>query len=240
MRPYLRKASHAAIFLGVYTFCSVWLMPLMAASAGQAPLPCRASEDRPLAAANWMYCAFNRNYVDRRMATLAEELAKELKRDFPGTTTLYLDGSFPAVFPFGRGLPLAPHLSHGDGLKLDIAYFYETLDGAYAPYQLRSPIGYWGPEEPEAGDSSPCSNIPWLAHSETKFLSPNSANLSLEKRRTAAALRWLGEKGPAYGVEKVFIEPYLAKRLGVSSPIIAFQGCWAARHDDHIHVQIRR
>jgi hypothetical protein len=39
-------------------------------------------------------------------------------------------------------------------------------------------------------------------------------------------------------VERVFIEPYLAKRLGVSSPRLRFQGCGAARHDDHVHVEI--
>jgi hypothetical protein len=41
-------------------------------------------------------------------------------------------------------------------------------------------------------------------------------------------------------VERVFIEPYLAARLGVASPVLGFQGCRAARHDDHIHVQIKR
>jgi hypothetical protein len=29
-------------------------------------------------------------------------------------------------------------------------------------------------------------------------------------------------------------------RLGVSSPLLGFQGCRAARHDDHIHIQIKR
>jgi hypothetical protein len=27
--------------------------------------------------------------------------------------------------------------------------------------------------------------------------------------------------------------------LGVSSPLLGFQGCRAARHDDHIHIQIK-
>lgn len=61
----------------------------------------------------------------------------------------------------------------------------------------------------------------------------------LDAERTRAVLRWLVTEGRAHGVERVFIEPYLAARLGVSSPMLGFQGCRAARHDDHIHVQIR-
>jgi hypothetical protein len=37
----------------------------------------------------------------------------------------------------------------------------------------------------------------------------------------------------------VFVEPYLAARLGVTAPAIRFQGCRAARHDDHIHFQVK-
>jgi hypothetical protein len=61
----------------------------------------------------------------------------------------------------------------------------------------------------------------------------------LDQERTGAALRWLATEGQALGVERIFIEPYLAARLGVSSPLLGFQGCRAARHDDHIHIQIR-
>jgi hypothetical protein len=62
----------------------------------------------------------------------------------------------------------------------------------------------------------------------------------LDTERTRAALRWLTTEGPGAGIERIFIEPYLAVRLGVSSPLLGFQGCRAARHDDHIHIQIKR
>jgi hypothetical protein len=39
-------------------------------------------------------------------------------------------------------------------------------------------------------------------------------------------------------VGKVFVEPPPATRLGVAGPKIRFQDCRAARHDDHIHVQL--
>jgi hypothetical protein len=61
--------------------------------------------------------------------------------------------------------------------------------------------------------------------------------MPLEPERTRHALRWLASEGR---VERIFIEPYLAARLSVSSPVLGFQGCRAARHDDHIHIQIAR
>jgi hypothetical protein len=39
-------------------------------------------------------------------------------------------------------------------------------------------------------------------------------------------------------VAKIFVEPPLAAQLGLSDPKIRFQGCRAARHDDHIHIQL--
>ena len=38
-------------------------------------------------------------------------------------------------------------------------------------------------------------------------------------------------------VERLFLEPHLQARLGLSDPRIRFPRCRAARHDDHIHVQ---
>jgi hypothetical protein len=40
-------------------------------------------------------------------------------------------------------------------------------------------------------------------------------------------------------VTRIFIEPHLADRLGVGGGKVRFQGCRAARHDDHLHVEIR-
>ena len=67
-------------------------------------------------------------------------------------------------------------------------------------------------------------------------LQPMIRDLALDETRTAEALRWLAANLPATG--KVFIEPHLADRLGATGEKIRFQGCRAARHDDHIHVQL--
>ena len=72
------------------------------------------------------------------------------------------------------------------------------------------------------------------------WFAPFTANdLELDADRTGYALRWLASSGAQDGVGKVFVEPHLAQRLNVSGSVIRFQGCRAARHDDHIHVQLR-
>ena len=183
-----------------------------------------------------LLCVLNRHYVAPRLKAMAEALAADVTRVYPGAITLTLDGSFPFV----DGFPLPPHLSHDDGLKLDLAYYYRGSDGAYAPGRTRSPLGYFAFEQPQTSDPQPCAgradiitlrwDLPWLQR-----LFPQ---MELDEERTAHALRWLVEAGPTYGVSRVLIEPHVAARLGVTGPILRFQGCRAARHDDHLHVEV--
>lgn len=230
-----RLALQALLFISLYVACTWWVIPPLAARAGRTALRCRASSGQPYAAALKLYCALNRNYVDPRLAAMLTALARDIDRTYPGTTTLYLD----ANFPFLDGFPMTPHLSHDDGLKLDLAFFYTSPDGKYVPYQLRSPIGYGGFEERRPDEVRPPCPAPLVEHHWKLAFDP-PPDIALDIQRTGAALRWLATKGPTYGVEKIFIEPYLAERLGVSSPVVGFQGCHAARHDDHIHVQMRK
>jgi hypothetical protein len=64
-------------------------------------------------------------------------------------------------------------------------------------------------------------------------------DVTLEEERSRAALQWLATEGPDRGIEKILLEPHLKARLGLDSDLIRFQGCGAARHDDHIHVESR-
>jgi hypothetical protein len=80
----------------------------------------------------------------------------------------------------------------------------------------------------------------WTSRSILPFLQGLYPDRPFEAGRTRAALAWLVSEGPRHGLERIFIEPHLAKRLGVASPLIGFQGCRAARHGDHIHLQIKR
>ncbi len=224
-------------FALVYAAMTVLIVPPLAAIGGRVPLPCGFGPDRHYAAGNVLYCALNRNYVDPRLRSMIDALARHMDEVYPGTRTLYLD----ANFPFFDDYPLFPHLSHDDGRKLDLAFYYDDAAGQYLPGALRSPIGYWGFEQPAGSDQSACRgkagfDLRW----NMDWLQPLLPGLTLDAGRTRDAVAWLVSAGSEYGVDKLFLEPYLARRLGVGSPLLRFQGCHAARHDDHIHVQIRR
>jgi len=231
-----RTAATTIIFVFLYQTLSATAVPALAAAGGRVPLPCYAEAGRPFAAGSRLYCVLNRNYVDAQLVALLTDLSRAVDRAYPGTVTLYLDGNFPFV----DGFPLLPHLSHNDGRKLDLAYYYARSDGSYLPGDLRSSIGYWAFEQPGAGDKPSCTGRSLLSlRWDLGFLQPFYPNRPLEPARTAAALRWLADQGQKFGIERIFIEPYLATRLGVSSPLLGFQGCRAARHDDHIHIQVK-
>jgi len=221
-----RAGINAGLFASLYVVLSVFTVPQLAALGGRVPLPCTAEPDRPFAAAHPAFCWLNRHYVDPRLLTLMTDLSRDVARQFPGTVTLFFD----ANLPFIDGFPLLPHLSHGDGRKLDIAYYYLGANDVYLPAQTRSPIGYWTFEQPGAGETpSPCRANAWLTTRwDMPFLQGLFPARPLAPARTRAALRWLVTEGQSAGVERIFIEPYLATRLGVSSPLLGFQGCRAA------------
>ncbi len=144
MGAWRRASINALLFVVVYAAFSVLVVPPLAALGGRVPLPCRAQPDRAFAAGSVLLCALNRHYVVPDLIVLLSELSGEIDRAFPGTTTLFLD----ANFPFLNGFPLLPHLSHSDGRKLDLAFYYADADGRYLPAVTRSPIGYWAFERP--------------------------------------------------------------------------------------------
>jgi hypothetical protein len=235
LRGWRRAGAAVALFAGLYAAISSFVLPPLAAWAGRVALPCRPGPGRPFGAANPVYCAFNRHYVDARLVALLAELARSVDSAFPGTTTLFLD----ANFPFFNGFPLLPHLSHGDGRKLDIAYYYVGPDQSYLPGATRSPLGYFAFEQPPAGGVPLCPER-WLTlRWDLNALQGLYPNRPMDLARTRRALLWLTTEGQRFGIERIFIEPHLATRLGIDSPLVGFQGCRAARHDDHIHIQIK-
>ena len=207
----------AVIYAGVWGAVQV-TAPLL----GRVPVPCRGEVLREQSV---LYCALMRNFVVPKMRAVAEGAADRLAKEHPGTVTLALDGGFPFA-----GLPLLPHLSHDDGEKLDLAFSYANPSGTYAPGQTRSPIGYFAFETLAAAD--PCPAV-WLTL-RWSWQVP-LRDLRLEPARTAALVRAVLADAR---VGKVFVEPALADRLGLADAKLRFQGCRAARHDDHVHVQL--
>lgn len=225
-----RKLAITAAFLGLYTAATTLIVPQLATTTGRVPIACTGEPMRALP----ILCAMNRHYVTPDVLALAKALAEDTATAFPGTITVALD----ANFPFLDGIPLLPHLSHDDGKKLDLAYFYADRAGTYLRAATRSPIGYWAFEVPAAGEEADCPPQWPTARWDMGWLQPLFPDLKLEPERTRFALNWLFEQGPSQNLQRVFLEPYLARRLGVASPLLGFQGCRAARHDDHIHLQV--
>lgn len=216
-------------FLGLYA--SAWF-PVHAAAAlsGRVGLPCVS--DGPLRVATPLYCIAHRHYVRRELRDLAQDMAYAVDERYPGAITQTLD----ANFPFLGGFAMLPHLSHDDGRKLDVAFYYADAAREYRSGALRSPIGYWAFERPSSRERQPCRGRAGPLRWDQDWFQPFTRNdLALDQPRTRAALTWLARDGRT---RRAFIEPHLADRLGVRSGFVRFQGCNAARHDDHFHIEL--
>ena len=168
-----------------------------------------------------LFCALPRTYADPEMADLMRDLAGHMATLHPGHPPVLLD----AGFPFLDGMPLLPHLSHDDGEKADLALWY---DGG----RLRSPFGYFAFEDGPTDCPGAWPTLRW----DLDLLQPLWRAAPLDEAATRDAVAWLLDD-PRTG--KVLLEPHLQRRLRLSHPKLRFQGCRAARHDDHIHVQLR-
>ncbi|MEM8796287.1 MAG: hypothetical protein AAGE61_12025 [Pseudomonadota bacterium] len=210
-------------FLVIYTaltFATLFIAPVFVREA----ITCQSGTH--LKMQSWMYCALNRQYVTPELHEAAQDLALALDKDNPGTQTLALDGSFPFI----NGFPLLPHLSHDDGKKLDLAFFYRDSSG-YKPGVTRSPIGYFAFEDGPTHCPTRLLSLRW----DFAWLQPLWRDLPLDDTRMLATIQWLATD-PLIG--KVFLEPHLLERYGIQSEKFRFQGCRAARHDDHFHIQL--
>jgi len=212
------------VFVIIYaglSLASLWIAPMF----GRVPLPCQTAG--ALRMQSLLYCATNRHYVSPELKSLLSDLAADVARQYPGTVTLLLDANLPYL----TGFPLLPHLSHDDGGKADIAFYYRDGTGAYLPGKTRSPIGYFAFEAAATDCPARLLTLRW----DLAWLQEAWPEWQLETQRMAYVLRWL-DRDPRVG--KVFLEPHLEQKLGLASEKIRFQGCRAARHDDHIHVQL--
>lgn len=233
LRLFVVKLCMFLLCYGALAFASSMIAPTF----GRVPLSCFTNSGERLVVGSPLYCALNRNYTTLEMRKLATALAENMDNEYPGTLTIALDASFPFV----DGFPLLPHLSHDDGKKLDLAFYYKDTDGKFLNGETRSPLGYFAFEQPAASDEQPCKGRnDWITTRwDFDALQSVFPKYQLEEQRTASALRWLTTKGVnSFGLEKVFLEPHVRNKLGVADSHLRFQGCRAARHDDHIHIQV--
>jgi hypothetical protein len=221
-------------FAVLYLAVTFGLVPPLARFFGRVPLPVRGTAHvAPLTV--WT-CLLNRHYVKPALRQSLYQVARQLHEVYPGTRVAYLD----ANFPFLDGFPLGPHLSHNDGNKLDLAFFYlDARTGQRLSGRAPSPIGYGlyeGPARGEPNTPADCAARGYWQYSLLGHLIPQGRQekMRFDAERTRQLVRLLVAQP---GVGKVFIEPHLKARLRLRSGKIRFHGCAAVRHDDHLHVQ---
>ena len=228
----VRFAAAPAIFIAAYGAASLALMPV-AGMAGRVPLPCLFAGDSAYKALTVWTCLLNRHYTTPAARNALESAARRLSTELPGRRVAYLDAGFPLFDWF----PMLPHLSHRDGRKVDVALlFVDPVTGRPAPGRTPSPIGYWGYVQPPRGAVLPCAGRPSALRWDLDWLQPLLPALRLDEAGTAAFLKDLSASP---SVARILVEPHIASRLGIEHPRLRFQGCAAARHDDHIHIAFR-
>lgn len=217
-------------FLALYLLATYLIVPAIAPLFGREKL----EETDHIKAVTFMTAFLNRNYVKPELNTLLLETEMQLK----GTNIQisYLDANFPFIDNF----PLLPHLSHNDGEKLDLSLVYDNAEGQVSQKQ-KSISGYGVFEDPlqnETNQIKKCLEDGYFQYDSPKYMTFGSINsdLTFSVDGTKSLILAL-LKNKTLG--KLFIEPHLKQRLGLTDERVRYHGCRSVRHDDHIHIQLK-
>lgn len=228
----LSPTTSTTVFLATYLATTLLVTPLIAPIFGRKSLPLTGNL-RPL---NFGTCLLNRHYVKPELQEQMKVISDKMMNKFEGTTTNYLD----ANFPFFNGFPLIPHLSHNDGKKLDIAFYYTSSNERTndAPGFIGYGV-YDDPKQREPDYPSTCKQKGYWQYGLLSAIVPQweKDKFEVDIERTRELIKLLAEDNLT---SKIFIEPHLKERWGLNGySNIRFHGCQAVRHDDHIHTQIK-
>lgn len=231
----MKSVCRIGAFVLFYLIATFWLVPPVAKLFGRVPLP--GSRNLTLKPLNNLTRLMNRHYVRPELKQAALNIARKVNAKYPGTVLNYLDAGFPLF----NGFPLLPHLSHNDGRKLDLSFFYKNTYDHLPSNHAPSFIGYGVAEEPLAGEPNTarlCNQKGYKYYDLLTRMTPNwnADRFIFDASRTAELVRVCTQE-PA--ISAVFIEPHLKQRLKLTSTKIRFHGCRAVRHDDHLHIQTR-
>lgn len=218
-----------ATFFVSYLLITLVIIPALAPIFGREAVK-NSSQIEPT---SYLSVLLNRNYVRPELNRLLAQTAKNLKDT--SIKIKYLDASFPFINKF----PLLPHLSHNDGKKIDISFVYEDSTGIVNEKKSFSGYGVFVPlKEGEHDQTKTCKSKGFWQYDFPKYLTFGKMNghLVFSERGTKTLVNAL-LKNRSLG--KLFIEPNLKKRLGLSDSRVRNHGCHAVRHDDHIHIQLR-
>lgn len=218
-------------YAGLYILSTLFIVPRIAQLNGRVALPLFETEH--LAPHNIITPFLNRHYVKPLLKEQLEGIAIEMNAGNSKLRVSYLD----ANFPFFDGFPLLPHLSHNDGKKIDLSFYYvsDGKEGNLKP----SNSGYGKFVEPKSSEfnqTEQCISNGYWHYGYTEYLSlGGNDNLEFDPKNTKMLIDLI-VANPL--TQKVFIEPHLKSRMRLMNPKIRFHGCRAVRHDDHIHYQI--
>ncbi len=232
LRRWFRPAFAVIIGTALCYGMALLLVPLLAQSLGRESLPWRATDTTPLRPRNIGFCLLFRNFTTPELAELLRSTSRDFAKQHDGYQVDYLDACFPFRFGGRYTSGMLPHLSHWDGEKVDLCFVYRDRDTG-GPARSPSAIGYFIYENPRAGETAHPSN---LLRWDMAWLQKLGRDSQLDEARTRDLLKLFSQNST---VEKLLLEPHLKTRWGLSNDSkIRFQGLRAARHDDHIHLQV--
>lgn len=227
----MSRFKRSGSFLVVYLIATIFIVPIIAEFAGRVPLPLTKSGN--LIPHTIITPILNRHYVKPQLKSQLYDISHKINSGNVNLKVSYLD----ANFPFIDGFPLLPHLSHKDGKKVDLSFFY-TKDGKEGILKPTN-SGYGKFVEPLLGEfnqTNDCKKRGYWHYDYTKFLTLGSrGDLKFDSRHTKYLVDLI-VSDPL--TQKLLIEPHIKLRMRVINDKIRFQGCHAVRHDDHIHYQI--
>lgn len=230
-RPSIKWYTKLSSFLLIYTIFTYLLIPPVAKLSGRVPLP--ITKKTNLTAHNALTHFLNRHYVKPRLKSELIKVSKEMNKISPNLTLSYLD----ANFPFVDGFPLLPHLSHKDGRKVDLSFYYLKDDKQVNLKPSRSGYGvYVEPSRSEINQTHLCLKNGHWQYEFSKYMTLGSRDDLVFDQKTSKRL--IENLLKSKGAQKLFIEPHLKTRMQISNSKVRFQGCHSVRHDDHIHFQI--
>jgi len=211
----------------------MWIIPPLAAKFGKVPMP--SSTNGNLIPHNVLYPLFNRNYVTPQTLEILLKTADEVALANPELKLTYLDSSFP----FSKEMPLPPHISHSNGRKVDLTFAY-TKDGKLTN-KGSSLFGYGHFVSPKTGEYNQikaCLDGGHRLYDASKYAGIfKKEDYLFDAQNTRLIIEKLLENPET---SRIYIETHLKQRMGIESDKVRSAGCWAVRHDDHIHFQIDR
>ena len=236
-RPIWHILLNISVFCVLYALTSFIIVPPLAEHYGRVAMP-YDDENPNLRQLNRWTVILNRHYVTPQLRIVTEGVARKMAATDTNVVVTYLDCNFP----FWDGFPLKPHLSHSDGLKIDLSFFYIDAATQKTTSERPSWFGYGVCEEPRGGEENRAEYCAEHGSWQYSFLrnylisQSSKRELPFDERRTAALIRFFLADNRT---KTVLIEPHLEKRLGFNKQQkVQPPPCNSVRHDDHIHVAI--